>query len=73
MLLLLAVAKLIVKRTQGKSYIYKITKSNRRLIKQVKKHKVRTDRVIDPLPSEIDNHADTTCFAKNFRVISFTS
>jgi len=72
-LLLLAVAKLIVKRTQGKSYIYKITTSNRRLIKQVKKHKARSDRFIDPLPCEIDNHADTTCFGKNFRVFLFTS
>ena len=73
MLLLLAVAKLVVKRTQGKFYIYKITTSNRRLIKQLKRHKARADRFIDPLPSEIDNHADTTCFGKNFRVISFTS
>ena len=67
MLLLLAIAKLVVKRTQGKLFIYKITTSNRRLIKQVKRH------FVDPLPSEIDNHADTTCFGKNFRVISFTS
>ena len=73
MLLILITVKIVIKRTQGKLSIYKITTSNRRLIKQVKKHKVRTDRVIDPLPSEIDNHADTTCFAKNFRVISFTS
>ena len=65
MLLLLAVAKLVVKRTSGKSYIYKITTSNRRLIKQVKKYKARSDRFIDPLPCEIDNHADTTCFDKN--------
>jgi len=72
-LLLLAVAKLVVKRTQGKPYIYKITTSNRRLIKQVKRHKTRSDRFIDPLPSEIDNHGDTTCFGKNFRVLSFTS
>jgi len=72
-LLILITVKIVIKRTQGKLSIYKITTSNRRLIKQVKKHKVRTDRVIDPLPSEIDNHADTTCFAKNFRVISFTS
>jgi len=72
-LLLLAVAKLVVKRTQGKSYICKITTSNRRLIKQVKRHKPRSDRCIDTLPSEIDNHADTACFGKNFRVISFTS
>ena len=43
------------------------------MIKQVKKYKARSDRFIDPLPCEIDNHADTTCFDKNFRVISFTS
>ena len=72
MLLLLAVAKLVVKRTQGKLYIYKITTSNCRLVKQVKRHKTAPDHFIDPLPSEIDNHADTTCFGKNFRVISFT-
>jgi len=58
---------------QGKSYIYKISTSNRRFIKQVKRHKAEVDLYIDPLPSEIDNHADTTCFGKNFRVISFTS
>ena len=73
MLLLLTVAKLVVKRTQGTLSIYKITTSNRRLIKQVKRHKARADRFIDPLPNEIDNHADTTCFGNNFRVISFTS
>jgi len=71
-LLLLAIAQLVVERTQGKLYIYKITTSNRRLIKQVKRHKTGSDHFIDPLPSEIDNHADTTCFGKNFRVISFT-
>jgi len=48
-LLLLAMFKLGVKRTQGKLYIYKITTSNRRLIKQVKRHKVRKDRFIAPL------------------------
>jgi len=58
---------------QGKSYIYKISTSNRRFIKQVKRNKSEVDQFIDPLPSEIDNHADTTCFGKNFRVISFTS
>ena len=73
MLLLLAMVKLVVKRTQGKSHIYKVTTSNRRLIKQVKRHKVGAGRFIDPLPSQIDNHGDTTCFGKNFRVISFTS
>ena len=73
MLLLLANAKLVVKRTQGKLYIYKITTSNRRLIKQVKRNKTAPDHFIDPLPSEVDNHADTTCFGNKFRVILFTS
>ena len=58
---------------QGKSFIHKISTSNRRFIKQVKRNKVEVDQFIDLLPSEIDNHADTTCFGKNFRVISFTS
>jgi len=64
--------KFAKKRAQGKSFIYKITTSNRRLIEQVKRHKGRTDRYRDSLPCEIDNHADTTCFGKNFRVTAFT-
>ena len=43
------------------------------MLKERKRHKPRSDRCIDTLPSEIDNYADTTCFGKNFRVISFTS
>ena len=62
-----------VKRIRGKVYICNISTSNRRYIRQVKKVMNVADRFIDPLPSEIDNHADTTCFGKNFRVISFTS
>ena len=73
MLFLLATLKLVMKRMRGKFYIYKLTTSNRRLIKQVKRNKVGEDRFKDPLPCEIDNHADTTCIGKNFRVISFTS
>ena len=73
MLLLIAVVKLVMRRTQGTLFIYKITTSNRRLIKQVKRRKAGSDRFTDPLPCEIDNHADTTCFGKNFRVIAFTS
>ena len=61
------------KRIQGKVYIRKILTSNRRFIRQVKRQKDHEDRFCDPLPCEIDNHADTTCFGKNFRVISFTS
>ena len=38
--------------------------SNRRFIRQVKRLKNGADRFIDPLPCEIDNHADTTCFGK---------
>jgi len=61
------------KRIRGKFHIDHISTSNRRFIRQVKKLKNGADRFIDPLPCEIDNHADTTCFGKNFRVISFTS
>jgi len=57
------------KRLQGKLYIYKNSTSNRRFIRQVKR---LADRFTDPLPCKIDNHADTTCFGKNFRAISFT-
>ena len=39
----------------------------------MKRRKRVEDRFTDPLPCEIDNHADTTCFGKNFRVTSFTS
>ena len=73
MLLLIVVVKLIMRRTQGKLFIYKITASNRRLIKEVKRRKTGSDCFTDPLPCEIDNHTDTTCFGKNFKVISFTS
>ena len=61
------------KRIQSKVYTCKILTSNRRFIRQVKRFKNKADRFTDPLPCEIDNHADTTCFGKNFRVISFTS
>ncbi len=61
------------KRIQGKVYTCKILTSNHRFIRQVKRRKNEADRFTDPLPCEIDNHADTTCFVKNFRVLSFTS
>ena len=61
------------KGIRGKASIFKISTSNRRFIRQVKRNRKKMDRFIDPLPCEIDNHADTTCFGKNFRVISFTS
>ena len=73
MLLLLVIIKLVTRRAQGKYLIYKITTSNGRLIKEMNRRKASNDRCMDPLPCEIDNHADTTCFGKNFRVISFTS
>jgi len=59
-------------RREHKVNIYKITTSNRRLI-QVKRQKIFNDRYIEPLACELDNHADTPCYGKNFRVISFTS
>ena len=62
-----------VKRIRGKVYVCHISTSNRRFVKQVKRLKTAPDRFTDPLPCEIDNHADSTCFGKNFRVISFTS
>ena len=60
-------------RIQGRVYINNVSTSNRRIIKQVKKRRKVRESFTDPLPCEIDNHADTTCFGKNFRVISFTS
>ena len=62
-----------MRRAQSKIVIHKITTSNRHLIEQVKRQKASTDHYKDPLACEIDNHADTTCFGKNFGVISFTS
>ncbi len=70
--LLALVAFTCAKRIQGKVYIRKTLTSNRRFIRQVKRRKNEADRFTDPLPCEIDNHADTTCFGKNFRVLSFT-
>ena len=58
------------KRIRGTVYICNISTSNRRFIRQVKRLKNVADRFMDPLPCEIDNHADTTCFGKNFWVAS---
>ncbi len=66
------VSKRIMNR-KGEFYVNKISTSNRRFIRQVKRIKNEQDHFSDPLPCEIDNHADTTCFGKNFRVVSFTS
>ena len=62
-----------VQSRKGELYINKTSTSHRRIIRQVKRRRNDEDRFCDPLPCEIDNHADTTCFGKNFRVISFTS
>ena len=51
----------------------KIITSNRRFIKQVKRNKKEEDYFTDPLPCEIDNHADTICFGNKIRPIYFTS
>ena len=50
----------------------KIVTSNRRFVSQVK-HQKMDNMCFDPLPTEIDNHADTICFGRNFRPIYFTS
>ena len=71
--MLLLVAWKCAKRIRGNVRINKISTSNRRFIRQVKRLKNGVDRFVDPLPCEIDNHADTTCFGKNFRVIQLTS
>ena len=54
--------------------ISKITTGNRRFINKVKKSKPNfTELYTGPCPTEIDNHADTICFGRNFRPIYFTS
>ena len=39
----------------------------------LKKRKQETTFEMKPCYSEMDNHVDTICFGKNFRVIHFTS
>jgi len=73
LVLLALLALRLTKRIQGNVCINNVSTHNRRIIKQVKRRKRVEDRFTDPLPCEIDNHADTTCFGKNFRVTSFTS
>ena len=46
---------------------------NRRIIANVKRHKSQIALSFDPCQTEMDNHADTICFGKNFRPIYFTS
>ena len=54
--------------------MYHIKSGDRRYIGRVKRQTTdRSDYCLDPLPTEIDNHADTICFGKNFRPIYFTS
>ena len=53
--------------------IYNVRSWERRSINRVKRHWTNGDVYYDPLPTEIDNHADTICFGKNFRPIYFTS
>ena len=53
----------------------KITTTDRRFIANVKRRKAdpEQDLFMDPCPTEMDNHADTICFGRNFRPIHFTS
>ena len=51
-----------------------IISKDRRFVSRVKRSRVPYDEFYsEPLPSEIDNHADIICFGKNFRPIYFTS
>ena len=54
-------------------HIRKITSGERRFVSRVKRTRPNNEFYVDPLPSEMDNHADTICFGKNFRPIYFTS
>ena len=60
-------------RKQNKRRVGNIQTGERRIISRVKRHRTSNDLHIDPLPTEIDNHADTICFGKNFRPVYFTS
>lgn len=53
--------------------VYNIRSGERRFISRVKRHRANDDMYLEPLPTEIDNHADTICFGRNFRPIYFTS
>ena len=57
----------------GKYDVLKVKTWNRRVVSQVKKHKSKSHFFPDHCPTEIDNHADTNVFGKNFRPIYFTS
>ena len=52
----------------------KISTSDRRYVGRVKRSRPDTiDYSMDPADTEIDNHADTHCFGKNFKPLHFTS
>ena len=52
----------------------KVRTGKRRTVSKVKRHKYVDDKYyLEPCASKIDNHADTTCFGRNFRPIYFTS
>ena len=53
--------------------VYHIRSGDRRYIGRVKRQRSSNEYCMDALPTEIDNHADTICFGKNFRPIYFTS
>ena len=51
----------------------KVVTGSRVIIADVKRMKPNDDIDFNPAMSEIDNHADTHVFGKNFRPIYFTS
>ncbi|GFH56846.1 hypothetical protein CTEN210_13322 [Chaetoceros tenuissimus] len=53
--------------------VYNIRSGDRRFISRVKRQRGNGEIFYEPLPTEIDNHADTICFGKNFRPVYFTS
>ena len=53
--------------------ISKVLTRNRRVIKDVNWKEKNQSIYWDAEDTDIDNHADTHCFGKNFRPISFTS
>ena len=53
--------------------VYNIRSGDRRFISRVKRHRGNGEIFYEPLPTEIDTHADKIGFSKNFRPIHFTS
>ena len=62
-----------LKFSHTRVHIGKIVSTNRRFVSQAKRQRCHDDYHTDPLPTDIDNHADTICFGKNFRPLFFTS